>query len=234
MARRRMGKGVGPKRPLKLRVPRKVATKVKPAGVLESYPVICSGCSEEFQLKPKENGADLVCPMCDHTSEAPGKAFLDQMSRYTLRERNLFLRSAIPISVGLLLVLIWVAVLSGRSTIPRTGLVADISPQATEIPVASTDGFPSSGTLIIGYSAQVGERIAYEGIEEGKFTGAVREATDSMQPKAHTVGTGVFSKSYRVNTKIIGIVFVLAILGLLGYGVVKGFAYEKSRWVAYF
>lgn len=234
MARRRMGRGVGPKRPLKLRVPRKIAARVKPAGVLESYPVICSGCSEEFALKPKENGAELSCPFCDHTAEPPGKAFLDQLSRYALRERDLVLRTVIPVVAAFVIALMWMNTMSGRSSIPRTGLSASIAADSVEIPVASTEGFPSSGTLIIGPSVHEGERIAYGGVSGNAFTDAEREATGASVPGAHRIGEPVYSKSYRTTTIVYNVLYAIVIIGLLGYGVTKGFAYEKSRWKAFF
>lgn len=234
MARRRLSKKPQSRRPAKIRVPRRKADKA--VGPLEGYWVHCSGCGEEFQLRPRDNGAELVCPLCDHTSEPPGTAFIEQMSRYTLKERDLLLRSVIPVCVGLFFLLIWMSVLNNRSSIPRTGLTASITEDATELPVASTNGFSSSGTLIIGPSVQIGEVISYEGINEDEtaFTGAIREETDTASPSAHAIGEAVFNKSYRTNSLLLNIFFVLATVGFLGYGIFKGFSYEKSRWSAHF
>ncbi len=236
MARRStVGKKV-PKRSSKMRVPRRISTKVKAIGPLDRYWVTCSGCFEEFELKPKDNGSDLVCPSCDHTSEPPGKAFIEQMSRYSVKERNLFLRSAVPIGVAFFLAVIWMSVLTGRSTIPSTGLTAAITADATEIPVSSTEGFGDSGTLLVESPDGRVEIIAYEGVKKDQtaFTGAIREATEVANPSEHGVGERVISKSYRTNTVVFNVFFALAIIGLFGYGLVKSFSYEKSRWSAYF
>lgn len=239
MARHRMGKRPPSKVARKIKIPRRRAAKIAAVSPLEGYWVTCSGCSEELQLKPKENGTELVCPLCDHTSEPPGKAFLEQLTRYSLREWDLLLRSVVPVSAAFFFVLVWMAVLTGRSTVPQTGLAASITEDATEIPVASVEGFPSSGTLIVGPSVQYGELISYEGIREGgeggtAFTGAVREATDMSAPSAHGVGEAIFSKSYSTTTLLYSICLALVVVGLFGYGVFKGFAYERARFKAFF
>ena len=237
MARRRVSasrRAPPAKRRVKFRVPSKLAERMKSVATLDGFRVTCSGCFEEFVFKPREDGGEIVCPLCDHSSEPPRQAFLDQMTRYALRERRGVLRSVVPVTAAFVLALAWIWMLTARSSVPLTGLSAGISADATEIPVASTRGFPKSGTLAIGPSVHQGELISYEGISEGSFTGALREQTSNNTPSAHGIGATVYSKSYRSKTLMFSIVLILAILGLVGYGVYSGFGYEKSRWVAYF
>lgn len=69
-------------------------------------------------------------------------------------------------------------------TVQNTGLVttlsSDIDDTVTTIPVASTSGFPSTGTITID-----SEQIAYTGINATNFTGCTRGA-NSTTPASHS------------------------------------------------